>query len=97
MLSGLKPWDMVKKIAAINGKRMRTMGIMKLAVSLGSKIPGKIGGLVNKAFGNSCYTHEMSAYEGVDYQIISLKESIKRTEGREPSDKEGHRWSLSIF
>lgn len=92
-----KTVDMVKEITAASGKRMRTMGIMKLAVSLSSKIPGKIGGLVNKAFGNSCYAHEMSAYEGVDYQIISLKESIKRTEGREPSDKEDHRWSLSIF
>lgn len=92
-----KTVDMVKEIATVSGKRMRTMGIMRPILLLAGKIPGKIGGLVNKAFGNSCYVHEMSVYEGLDYQIVSLKESIKRTEGREPSDKEDHRWSLSIF
>jgi len=45
-------------------------------------MPGKIGGLVNKAFGNSCYAHEISIYPGLDYHWVSLKESIERTEGR---------------
>ena len=35
------------------GKRVRIVGIRNPAVWLGSKVPGKIGGLVNKAFGNS--------------------------------------------
>lgn len=76
-----KTTEMVKEIAAVSGKKIVTMGIMKPAVSLGGKMPGKIGGLVNKAFGNSAYAHEMSVYEGLDYQRVSLKESIERTEG----------------
>ncbi len=75
-----KTVDMVKEIAAVSGKRIRTMGIMKPAVSLGGKMPGKIGGLVNKAFGNSCYAHEISIYPEIKYQVIAFKESIKRTE-----------------
>ena len=44
-------------------------------------MPGKIGRLVNKAFGNSAYAQSMSVYEGINYQKVDLKESIKRTEG----------------
>lgn len=72
--------DMVKEIATVSGKKILTMGIMKPAVSLGGKMPGKIGGLINKAFGNSCYAHDLSIYTGLDYQKVSLKESIKKTE-----------------
>ena len=36
--------------------------------------------IVNKAFGNNCYAHEMSVYGGTDYQKVSLKESIERIE-----------------
>ena len=82
--------DMVKEIATVSGKKIVTMGIMKPAVSLGSKMPGKIGGLVNKAFGNSAYAHEISVYPGLNYQTTTLKDSIVKTEGREPSDKEGY-------
>lgn len=38
---------MVKEIAEVSGKNIRLVGgIMKLAVSFGGKVPGKIGGLV---------------------------------------------------
>jgi len=76
-----KTTDMVKEIASVSGKKIGTVGIMKLAVLLGGKMPGKIGGLINKAFGNSTYAHNMSVYDGLDYQKVSLKESIERTEG----------------
>lgn len=76
-----KTTDMVKEIASVSGKRIRTLEILKPAVSLGGKMPGKIGVLVNKAFGNSTYAHEISVYPGLDYQRVSLKESIERTEG----------------
>ena len=87
-----KTSEMVKEISEVSGKKVRLIGgIMKLAVSLGGKVPGKIGGLVNKAFGNSVYAHEVSVYEGIDYQKVFLVESIIRTEGsRETSDKEDH-------
>lgn len=76
-----KTSDMVKEIADISGNIIRTMKIMKPAVFLGGKMPGKIGGLVNKAFGNSAYAKSISEYEGMSYQNISLKESIVKTEG----------------
>lgn len=73
--------QMVKEIGGVAGKKIRLLGIMKPAVFIGGKIPGKIGRLVNKAFGNSAYAHEISVYEGLDYQKVSLKESVERTEG----------------
>lgn len=73
--------DMVKEIARVGGKEMKPMSILKPAVSAGVIMPGKIGGLVNKAFGNNCYAHEISEYAGMDYQKVSLQESVVRTEG----------------
>lgn len=77
-----KTSEMVREIGEVCGRKVRIVGIVNPAVWLGSKVPGKIGGLVNKAFGNSCYAQSMSVYEGIDYQKIDLKESIRRTEGK---------------
>ena len=76
-----KTSEMVREIADVGGKRIRIVGILNPAVWIGSKVPGKIGGLVNKAFGNSAYEQGISVYEGIDYQKVDLKESIRRTEG----------------
>ena len=76
-----KTSEMVREIGEVCGKRVRIVGILNPAVWLGSKVPGKISGLVNKAFGNSCYVQSMSVYEGIDYHKVDLKESIRRTEG----------------
>lgn len=73
--------EMVRKITDVSGKSIKLLKVLNPAVWLGSKVPGKIGGLVNKAFGNSCYAQSMSVYEGIDYQKVDLKESIRRTEG----------------
>lgn len=82
-----KTSQMVKEIAEVNRKKITLMGgIMKPVVSLGGKMPGKIGGLVNKAFGNSAYAHEISNYPGINYQTTSLTESIKKTEGNKAND-----------
>lgn len=71
---------MVKEIANVSGKNIIELKVLKPAVIIGSKIPGKIGGMVNKAFGNNCYAHNISVYSNIDYQKITLKESIKLTE-----------------
>ena len=75
-----KTSDMVKAIADTNGNKIVLLKGMKPAVWLGGKVPGKIGGLVNKAFGNSCYACDMSIYEGIEYQRVTLKKSIEITE-----------------
>lgn len=72
---------MVKEISEVSGKQIKLIGgPMKLVVLLAGKIPGKIGNLVNKAFGNSVYNHYISIYPNFDYQHLTLKESIKKTE-----------------
>lgn len=73
---------MVQEIAQVSGRNIRLIKSLDSAVALGGKLPGKIGGLVNKAFGNSCYSHELSEYDGINYHIVSLNESIKKTERR---------------
>lgn len=85
-----KTSNMVKEIAKVSGKSIKILGILKPAVAIGGKVPGKIGGLVNKAFGNSCYARSMSVYSGINYQTNSLTESIEKTEGSDSSDKEDH-------
>lgn len=72
--------EMVKEIATVCDSKICMTSVMNPVVLIGGKLPGKIGGLVNKAFGNSCYAHEMSVYPGIDYQVVGLKDSIERTE-----------------
>ena len=55
---------MVKEIATVSGKKIRLIMTMKPFVYLAGKMHGKIGGLINKAFGNNCYAHELSVLSG---------------------------------
>lgn len=71
---------LVGMIAESVGKKIVITKALAPFVWLASMVPGKIGGLVNKAFGNLVYDKELSIYPGGDYQIYSLKESIKSTE-----------------
>ncbi len=72
--------QLVKMIADCVGRKIVLTSILNPAVWLASKVPGKISGLVNKAFGNLVYDKQISVYDGGEYQIADLKESIKRTE-----------------
>lgn len=71
-----KTSDMVKMIAKASGKKMTELQCLAPAVWIGSKMPGKIGGLVNKAFGNNCYKFEASSYGGLKYQNTTVKQSV---------------------
>ncbi len=75
-----KTAEMVREIAEVSGNHIRLAKVLNPCVVLGKKVSGKVSGLVNKAFGNNCYEHALSVYSGIDYQNISLKESIKLTE-----------------
>ncbi len=72
--------NMVRNIAKVSGHRILVSKAFNWAVKLAALIPGKTRDLANKAFGNLSYDKAMSKYN-FDYQIVSLKESIKRTEG----------------
>lgn len=71
-----KTSDMVKMIAKASGKKITELQCLTPAVWIGSKMPGKIGGLVNKAFGNNCYEFEASFYGGLKYQNTTVKQSV---------------------
>ena len=71
-----KTSDMVKEIAKASGKKIVELKCLAPAVKIGSKMTCKIGGLVNKAFGNNCYMFAVSNYNGIKYQNISMKQSV---------------------
>ncbi len=75
-----KTADMVKSIAKAAGKNICIVKALNPAVAAMSHVPGKIGTLVNKAFGNSIYDPKLSLYEGLDYRVTDLENSIQRTE-----------------
>ena len=72
---------MVKTIGDVAGRRVRLIKALSPAVDLVACIPvTKIKGLTEKAFRSSYYDQNLSHYDGLDYQRISLEESIRRTE-----------------
>lgn len=88
--------EMVREIGRVSGKRVAVTGLLKPAVYLASAVPGKIGGMVHKAFGNSVYDQALSEY-GFSYQLHDLKGSIALTEGRcESGERDGRRHILLI-
>jgi len=77
-----KTSQMVKEISAVAGKKIVETKALNPAVKIGQKVPGKIGGLVDKAFGNLTYDQKLSKYDGIEYQLYDLKKSIELTEGK---------------
>ena len=71
--------EMVKLIAESNNKKIRIVSWLNVFVFMGKKIPGKIGNVFNKAFGDLYYDMEMSIYKE-NYNIKNLKETIYDTE-----------------
>lgn len=71
--------EMVRMIAEIGGHKIVVSKAFNWTVWVASHIHGRVGDLANKAFGNMSYEQSMSRYD-FEYQKISLKESIRRTE-----------------
>ncbi len=74
-----KTSDMVKLIAKVSNHKIHVSKGWNWVVKLATIIPGKAKGLANKAFGNMSYSKSMSDC-AFHYQLVSLEESIKRTE-----------------
>lgn len=79
--------DLVKKICGVSGKKVYCVRSLAPVIKLAGKVSGKIGNLTNKAFGNMTYCQSLSRYDGLEYHVADLEESIKRTEGEEPEQK----------
>lgn len=72
--------EMVKTIAEVCNHKIHVSKAWNWVVRITSVIPGETRDLTNKAFGNMSYDQSVSRYD-FKYQIVTLKESIKRTEG----------------
>lgn len=74
-------YSMVRDIAQAHGKEVHPSGLLSVGVMAARVMPvKKIRGLAEKAFGSSYYERNLSEYKGLDYQRVSLEESILRTE-----------------
>lgn len=71
---------MVQEISKVHGSGLICTKLLNPLVLLAAIFPGKIGRLANKAFGNMVYARELSVYEGINYQLYDLPETIQRTE-----------------
>lgn len=71
--------DMVQMIAAVNGHTIVMIPWMTLPARLAGMLPGKIGGLASKVFGDYTYDMRMSEYKN-NYWVRTLAESISQTE-----------------
>lgn len=71
--------EMVTTIAEVSGHKIHVSRAWNWVVGLARIIPGKPRGLANKAFGNLSYDQNISKY-WFEYQKVSLKDSVKRTE-----------------
>lgn len=72
--------EMVQMIAKVKKHKIVMIYGFGWAVLLMMKIPGKLGGLVRKAFGDFVYDLKISEYKE-NYIIHSLEKSIELTEG----------------
>lgn len=79
----VKTSEMVRQIAAASGHGIWITKLFNPLVWCASMIPGKISGLVNKAFGSICYAQEISKYSGIEYQVKDFQTSIVCSEIRE--------------
>jgi len=73
--------NMVEMISKTWNRKIYLTKMFNWCVHLIACIPGKMGGLVNKAFGNMTYDLKISEYSKGDYRIYTLQKSIEITEG----------------
>lgn len=73
--------DMVEMIAKVKGHKIIMIPGINFMIQLMTKVPGKIGILAKKAFGNSAYDMNLSSYDKENYRVHSLSESIQVSEG----------------
>lgn len=71
--------EMVHSIAKASGHRIIIIPATNWIISIMKRMPGKVGNLANKAFGDLYYDLSMSEYK-CEYRKFSLEESIVLTE-----------------
>lgn len=71
--------NMVQEIAKIHGKHIYMTRWCNTMLGLLGQTNGKLGGMVNKAFGNMVYEKTLSRYKE-EYRVYDLQESVRLTE-----------------
>ena len=71
--------NMVELISKVNEHKIFMSKFLNIFVIIGKKIPGKIGNLFNKVFGDLYYDESMSKYKE-NYIVKSFEDSINNTE-----------------
>ena len=79
-----KTSDMVRMISHVVESNITETKVLNPFVVIGSKVHGKVSDLVHKAFGSLTIDQALSNYEGIDYRVNGLKESIEKTESKSP-------------
>lgn len=74
--------EMVRQIAKAAGHRIWITKLLNPAVWIASLIPGKVSGMVNKAFGNMVYEKAISKVFEQPYYVCNLNKSVQLTEER---------------
>ena len=72
--------QVVKGICQARGKKILLLKMPVQTVKVLGRMPGRVGQMVNKAFGSLMIDQELSRRMIDDYQLYSLKESIQRIE-----------------
>lgn len=85
----------VETICKTIGKKIYLSKTLNWAATVACKMPGKIGNLAVKGFGNAVYSKELSEYKGINYQKKNLEDSIWQIERK--SDGEAEKPSVLIL
>lgn len=75
--------EMVREIGEAANRPVHLTKLLNPLVYFASKLPGRFGGMTNKAFGNNVYSLELSQCDDFDYQRIDFEDSIALTERME--------------
>lgn len=76
----VKTAELIRLIGERHYKKIACLRLLVPVVAAGKLVPGKLGGLVRKAFGSLVYEKSMSEYQRGAYQRYSLRESVEATE-----------------
>jgi len=71
--------SLVQLIGQTLDRKVRLWKMLNPLVKLASRMPGKIGGMTQKAFGSLTIDRKLSSREIADYQVCSFEESVKRS------------------
>lgn len=75
-----KTSDLAREIGRVAGRQVKVTKLLLPAVRVALHVPGKIGDLAGKAFGNNWYDQKLSTFP-FTYQLFGFKTSVERTEG----------------